>query len=63
MVTWLRSASGTVPSADEINAKGHFYGVDATSNGLLAYWKLNGTGTHVEDYSGNGHHGTAANAF
>ena len=50
-------------SADEINAKGHFYGVDATSNGLLAYWKLNGTGTHVEDYSGNGHHGTAANAF
>ena len=50
-------------SADEINAKGHFYGVDATSNGLLAYWKLNGTGTHVEDCSGNGHHGTAANAF
>lgn len=50
-------------SADEINAKGHFYGVDATSDGLLAYWKLNGTGTHVEDYSGNGHHGTAANAF
>lgn len=50
-------------SADEINAKGHFYGVDATSNGLLAYWKLNGTGTHVEDYSGNGHHGTADNAF
>ena len=50
-------------SADEINAKGHFYSVDATSNGLLAYWKLNGTGTHVEDYSGNGHHGTAANAF
>lgn len=50
-------------SADEINAKGHFYSVDATSDGLLAYWKLNGTGTHVEDYSGNGHHGTAANAF
>lgn len=50
-------------SADEINAKGHFYGVDATSDGLLAYWKLNGTGTHVEDCSGNGHHGTAANAF
>ena len=50
-------------SADEINAKGHFYSVDATSDGLLAYWKLNGTGTYVEDCSGNGHHGTAAKAF
>ena len=50
-------------SADEINAEGHFYGVDATSEGLIAYWKLDGTGTHVEDYSGNGHHGTAEKEF
>jgi hypothetical protein len=51
-------------SADEINAAGHFYGVDpSTAQGLVAYWKLNGTGTHVEDYSGNGHHGTAEKAF
>ena len=50
-------------SADEINADGHFYSVPANSNGLLAYWKLDGTGTHVEDYSGNGHHGTAESAF
>ena len=51
-------------SANEINAAGHFYGVDpSTAQGLVAYWKLNGTGTHVEDYSGNGHHGTAEKAF
>ena len=50
-------------SADEINAEGHFYGVDAASEGLIAYWKLDGTGTHVEDYSGNGHHGTAEKEF
>lgn len=51
-------------SADEINADGHFYGVNpSTAQGLVAYWKLDGTGTHVEDYSGNGHHGTAQKAF
>lgn len=51
-------------SASEINAAGHFNSVDpSTATGLLAYWKLGGTGTHVEDYSGNGHHGTAATAF
>lgn len=48
-------------SADEINAAGHFYGVDATSSDLLAYWKLDGTSKHVEDYSGNGNHGIMAN--
>ena len=51
-------------TAEEINAEGHFYGVDpSTAQGLLAYWKLDGTGTHVEDYSGNGNHGTAEKAF
>ena len=51
-------------SADEINAEGHFYGVNpSTAQGLVAYWKLDGTGTHVEDYSGNGNHGTAQNAL
>ena len=50
-------------SADEINAEGHFYSVSTTSNGLLAYWKLDDTGTTVKDYSGNNHNGVAESAF
>lgn len=55
---------GRALSASEIAAEGHFYSVDpATAQNLIAYWKLDGKGTHVQDYSGNGHHGTAAVAF
>ena len=69
-IRWFNGAMSEVRiwsralTAEEINAEGHFYGVDpSTAQGLLAYWKLDGTGTHVEDYSGNGNHGTAEKAF
>ncbi|MGN0213230.1 MAG: DUF1735 and LamG domain-containing protein [Muribaculaceae bacterium] len=39
-----------VLSADEINAKNHFYMVDASSDGLVAYWKFNeGSGNVITD--------------
>lgn len=40
---------------DEINAKDHFYYVDPSSDGLVAYWKLNeGEGTLLKDSTPNG---------
>lgn len=39
-------------SADELNAKNHFYRVDATSPGLVAYWKFNeGAGNLITDFT------------
>ncbi len=44
-----------VLSSDEINAENHFYTVDPTSEGLVAYWKCNeGTGNTIKDYSSSG---------
>lgn len=44
-----------VLSESEINAAGHFYSVDASSDGLVAYWKLNdGEGYVAKDYTTNG---------
>ncbi len=44
-----------VLSESEINAAGHFYSVDASSDGLVAYWKLNdGEGSVAKDYTANG---------
>lgn len=40
---------------DEIKAKDHFYTVDPSSEGLVAYWKMNeGSGTTFKDYTSNG---------
>lgn len=40
---------------EEINAKDHFYKVDPTSQGLVAYWKMNdGEGSLFKDYTSNG---------
>lgn len=40
---------------DEINAKDHFYYVDPSSEGLVAYWKMNeGEGTLLKDSTPNG---------
>lgn len=42
-------------SADEINAKNHFYVVDPASEGLSAYWKFDeGAGISIKDYTENG---------
>ena len=49
-----------VLTADEINAKNHFYLVEPDSEGLVAYWKFDeGTGQTVTDYTGNGNNGMA----
>lgn len=43
-------------TADEIAAENHFYRVDPSSEGLVAYWKLDdGAGTVGKDYSPYGH--------
>jgi hypothetical protein len=42
-------------TAEEIQAENHFYTVDPSSEGLVAYWKCNeGEGTTVKDYSSSG---------
>lgn len=42
-------------TADEINQTNHFYSVDPTSDGLIAYWKMDeGSGTVLKDSSPNG---------
>lgn len=42
-------------TADEINAPTHFYTVDPSSEGLVAYWKFDdGAGNKIKDYSVNG---------
>lgn len=49
-----------VLTADEINAKNHFYLVETDSEGLAAYWKFDeGVGQTVTDYTGNGNNGMA----
>lgn len=41
-------------SADEINAPSHFYSVDPSSDGLIAYWKFDeGAGATIKDYAGS----------
>lgn len=48
-------------SADEINAKNHFYVVDPASEGLSAYWKFDeGAGISIKDYTKNGNEIKAA---
>lgn len=44
-----------VLTADEINAKDHFYVVAPESEGLVAYWKFDeGAGKVIADHTGNG---------
>lgn len=44
-----------VLAEEEINAENHFYQVEPTSQGLVAYWKCNeGKGKIIEDKTGNG---------
>ncbi len=39
----------------EINEATHFYTVDTSSEGLVAYWKFDeGAGSTIKDYSVNG---------
>lgn len=48
-----------VLTAEEINAKDHFYKIDPASPGLVSYWKFNDNNTKdkvIKDYSGNGFH-------
>lgn len=53
-----------VLTADEINAKDHFYEVIPGTEGLVAYWKFDeGVGTSITDYSGNGNNATAVEAL
>ena len=52
-----------VLSVEEINAKNHFYKVDAASEGLVAYWKFNeGTGNVITDVT-NGYNLVANSAI
>lgn len=45
----------------EINAQDHFYTVEPSSEGLVAYWKFNeGVGGSIKDYSSNGNDATAS---
>ena len=49
-----------VLSVSDINAKDHFYTMDATSDGLIAYWKFNdGGGNIIKDYSKKGNDATS----
>ena len=49
-------------SAEEIQAVNHFYTVDPTSEGLIAYWKFDeGEGQTVKDYSSSGYNLTIEN--
>lgn len=44
-----------VLAEEEINVENHFYQVEPTSQGLVAYWKCNeGKGKIIEDKTGNG---------
>lgn len=48
-------------SKEEVNVDGHFYTVDANSEGLIAYWKFDeGNGTTIKDYTANGNDVTAS---
>lgn len=52
-----------VLSVEEINAKNHFYKVDAASEGLVAYWKFNeGSGNVITDVT-NGYNLVANSAI
>ncbi|MBD3590596.1 DUF1735 and LamG domain-containing protein [Bacteroides sp. GM023] len=49
-------------SAEEIQAVNHFYTVNPTSEGLIAYWKFDeGEGQTVKDYSSSGYNLTIEN--
>lgn len=53
-----------VLTSEEINSKNHFYYVEPTSQGLIAYWKFDeGGGTNIKDYSINGNDATASNTL
>jgi len=50
-----------VLTAEEINAKDHFYTVDPNAEGLAAYWKFDeGAGIVVKDYTENKNDATAS---
>lgn len=47
---WNKALNG-----NDINAENHFYTVDPSSTGLIAYWKFDdGAGDHIKDWSANG---------
>lgn len=49
-----------VLTPEQINEKDHFYAVDPSSEGLIAYWKFDeGVGGAIKDYTQNGNDGTA----
>lgn len=53
-----------VLTEEEINSENHFYKVNPTSDGLVAYWKFNeGKGTVIKDYSSYGNDGEASNGL
>lgn len=53
-----------VLTQEEINAKNHFYQVEPSAEGLVAYWKFDeGVGTSIADYSGNGNNATAVESL
>lgn len=53
-----------VLTEEEINSENHFYKVDPTSEGLVAYWKFNeGQGDVIKDYSSYGNDGKASNGL
>lgn len=57
MRVWKR-----VLTADEINAKNHFYMVNPDSEGLEAYWKFDeGVGMVIKDHTGHGNTVVAKN--
>lgn len=46
-----------VLTEEDINSRNHFYYVDPSSEGLVAYWKFNeGDGVVINDQTGNGNH-------
>ncbi len=49
--------------SDDINAENHFYTVEPSSSGLIAYWKFDdGAGNRIKDWSINGNDLTAETA-
>lgn len=53
-----------VLTEEEINTANHFYKVDPSSEGLVAYWKFNeGQGDTIKDYSSYGNDGKASNGL
>lgn len=53
-----------VLAAEELLTKDHFYRVEPSSNGLVAYWKFDeGEGNSIKDYTSNGNDATSSTAL